>query len=461
MDAVGIGAWVEEATGARVARIERIALGFSRGTFLVTCVDGRELVARLDVPDGPLSGTPLSLTREREVHELLRDAPLPRPALVAAATDGSALLFEKARGTHDLAALSQADRETVLDDYLDRIADLHTLPLSALGLSPRLPDGAAARDTAGADPPGADPLEAELRRWETALTMRARRAWPLLRLAFTTLRRHAPRSTVDELVLCHGDVGPRNFLHDGRRVTALLDWEFWHVGEPYDDLAWWIWRAHERTAGCGDLAAQLDRWSQRTGRPVDGPRIDFYQALVKLRSAVVAVVALDNAARGVDHSVLLPIVWTLSYQIARDVLYLDGEALDVRWDRMEEPSAALGDEALDFLTRDVAELLVPGAGSAEARRQAAAVAVHAEHLAAVARLGPSVYRADADDLRRYAGVTDPAELDALVASGERARELTILLGRQAHRRMQLWPSAHARVSATGIRVADLLSASPR
>jgi aminoglycoside phosphotransferase (APT) family kinase protein len=444
MDADGIGPWVEKETGARVARVERIALGFSRGTFLVACEDGREFVARLDVPDGPLSGTPLSLTRECEVHEALRDAPLPRAALVAAAPDGSALLFEKAPGTHDLAALSRPDRETVLDDYLDRIADLHLLPLAGLPLRH-----------------DADPFDAELGRWEAALTMRARRSWPLLRLAFAALRRHAPRPAADELVLCHGDVGPRNFLHDGRRVTALLDWEFWHVGEPEDDLAWWIWRAHERTSDCGDLGAQLARWTARTGRPLDGPRIDYYQVLVKLRSVVVAVVALDNGARGVDHSVLLPIVWTLSYQIARDLLHLDGEGLDLGWDAADEPSAALGDEARHFLGRDVTEVLVPGAGSSEARRQAAAVAVYAEHLAAVARLGPSVVRADAADMRRYAGVADPAELDALVASGERSRALTAMFGRQAHRRMHLWPTALARVPTAGIRVADLTPAAPQ
>jgi aminoglycoside phosphotransferase (APT) family kinase protein len=39
-------------------------------------------------------------------------------------------------------------------------------------------------------------------------------------------------------VLVHGDFGPQNLLLDGPRVTALLDWEFAHVGSRIEDLAW-------------------------------------------------------------------------------------------------------------------------------------------------------------------------------------------------------------------------------
>jgi Phosphotransferase enzyme family len=49
-------------------------------------------------------------------------------------------------------------------------------------------------------------------------------------------------------VLVHGDFGPNNVLLDPvtLEVTAVLDWEFSHVGEPVEDLAWceWIVRTH-------------------------------------------------------------------------------------------------------------------------------------------------------------------------------------------------------------------------
>ncbi|MFF1302355.1 phosphotransferase family protein [Streptomyces sp. NPDC058307] len=49
-------------------------------------------------------------------------------------------------------------------------------------------------------------------------------------------------------VLVHGDFGPHNVLLDPATctVTALVDWEFAHVGDPVEDLAWceWIVRMH-------------------------------------------------------------------------------------------------------------------------------------------------------------------------------------------------------------------------
>ncbi|MEU0027124.1 phosphotransferase [Streptomyces sp. NPDC006335] len=49
-------------------------------------------------------------------------------------------------------------------------------------------------------------------------------------------------------VLVHGDFGPHNVLLDPatRAVTAVVDWEFAHVGDPLEDLAWceWIVRMH-------------------------------------------------------------------------------------------------------------------------------------------------------------------------------------------------------------------------
>jgi aminoglycoside phosphotransferase (APT) family kinase protein len=49
-------------------------------------------------------------------------------------------------------------------------------------------------------------------------------------------------------VLVHGDYGPNNVLLDSaaHEVTAVLDWEWAHPGEPVEDLAWceWIVRMH-------------------------------------------------------------------------------------------------------------------------------------------------------------------------------------------------------------------------
>jgi tRNA A-37 threonylcarbamoyl transferase component Bud32 len=94
----------------------------------------------------------------------------------------------------------------------------------------------------------------------------AGRAAEVLRLLGSTMARlqQLPVGLVPGLagtgpVIVHGDFGPQNVLIDdgedgdngkGGRVSALLDWEFAHVGEPVEDLAWaeWIVRMHHPAA---------------------------------------------------------------------------------------------------------------------------------------------------------------------------------------------------------------------
>jgi len=49
-------------------------------------------------------------------------------------------------------------------------------------------------------------------------------------------------------VLVHGDFGPQNLLLDSdtNQPTAILDWEFAHIGDRLTDIAWaeWILRTH-------------------------------------------------------------------------------------------------------------------------------------------------------------------------------------------------------------------------
>jgi aminoglycoside phosphotransferase len=47
-------------------------------------------------------------------------------------------------------------------------------------------------------------------------------------------------------VIVHGDFGPQNVLVEGNRIRAVLDWEFAHLGDRVEDLAWaeWIVRMH-------------------------------------------------------------------------------------------------------------------------------------------------------------------------------------------------------------------------
>jgi aminoglycoside phosphotransferase (APT) family kinase protein len=83
----------------------------------------------------------------------------------------------------------------------------------------------------------------------------------------------------DRRVLVHGDYGPQNVLlsQPTMQITAVLDWEWAHAGDPVEDLAWceWIIRMHHpgEVSQLGSFFAAygdpIPPWPDRHGFMVD------------------------------------------------------------------------------------------------------------------------------------------------------------------------------------------------
>ena len=59
--------------------------------------------------------------------------------------------------------------------------------------------------------------------------------------AFRWLDAHRPAPSPPRLV--HGDFRMGNLIVDETGLAAVLDWELVHIGEVYEDLAWFCIRA--------------------------------------------------------------------------------------------------------------------------------------------------------------------------------------------------------------------------
>ena len=279
--------WIEDTVRGRVTRLERMGRGQSRGTWLVGLDrdqgEPRELVLRVDTGDGPLSGSELCLAREAVLYRALADTTVRIPRLIGATAAGDALLLERARGSEQFETVTDERlRSAIIDDFFVSIAELHNLDVTGLALP-------------GIERPCNGPGHArcDLGLWRRIFTGLVEDRPPFLAFAFDWLDRNAPQS-VERTALCHGDAGRGNFLFEGARVTALLDWEFAHLGDPLDDLAWIAVRAH-LLGGFGDCATNFRRWAGLTGLPVDLERIEYYRAMVMTRMATSCLVAIRHA----------------------------------------------------------------------------------------------------------------------------------------------------------------------
>lgn len=435
--------WIADTVGGVVTRFDRTTAGRSRATWLVDVrrPDGttRELVLRRDTGDGPLSGTELSLSREAAVYAALSGTGVRVPRLEGIAADGDALLVERVAGTEDLGGLDAAGRDSVLADFIDAVADLHLVDVGSLDL-PGLARPLADRDHALAD----------LSLWRRIFDDHVTSPAPLLRFAFGWLSENAP-SGVERTVLCHGDLGPGNFLHAGGRVTALLDWEFAHLGDPMDDLAWLSVRGTQ-VAGLETLAPLVGRWVERTGLTVDADRVAYYQVFVLVRMAVACLVGLARRTGAMDASTYFALLPLLERQITTALARLEGVPMPAVEPPTASPSTGRA-EVIETISSDLGGVYAPELESEAARSRLMGTFLLLSHLAAAERYGSDVDSGERSDLAGLLG-RPPGSVEegrrALVdlLGGPRApgsKELIHHFSRQADRQLALWPAvaAHA------------------
>lgn len=105
--------------------------------------------------------------------------------------------------------------------------------------------------------------------------------------------------------LIHGDFHPGNVLSDGRRVTAVIDWEEAALGDPRIDVALMEAMLRRHSA---DLAGHfLRRYQERAGYPL-GP-LPLWMDLTDLRSQIVSAWVKHALAHGRSLPTDNPEVW--------------------------------------------------------------------------------------------------------------------------------------------------------
>ena len=400
-DLQGLRGFVEAAVGP-IEQVSRSAGGASRITWFIEAAT-RACVLRVDPGDGPVAETPLTLAREASAYRALAGSGVLIPELIAEAD--TALLLEMASGRPELDHLTEDRRAGVLDSYVDALAQLHGLDAST-GFE-------------ALDPPtqAGDAALHNLTLWDGILQSRVKRPSPLARFASHWLRVHAP-CEVERLVVCHGDVGPGNFMHDDTRVTALLDWEFVHIGDPMDDLAWLAFRGHHLTAGIGSFDAQLERWSQATGMAIDRKRIAYYRIMVMFIWLVSCLAALDNGARDQNRFTYINLISLMNVLMPRAMAEYQGLTL-------AEPDLSTlqpRDSELSEQIHALADLVRISWPADEGPAELGLITLMAQQVEQLSQLNQAIDRENGDATTRLIGgsakvVNAPAAFDNWLAAG--------------------------------------------
>lgn len=114
---------------------------------------------------------------------------------------------------------------------------------------------------------------------------------PALELGIRWLRLHEPPPP-DKLTFIHGDYRVGNVMVNENGLVSVLDWEFGHIGDPYEDLAWGLvrdWRFGNDAMRFGGIARPDDffaAYGDAMQNPVDAARVRYWEVMGNVRWAV-------------------------------------------------------------------------------------------------------------------------------------------------------------------------------
>jgi len=435
--AAELRAWIEELAGGRIARAVRQPTVREAWAIDVARDDGStaELFLRCDRGEGYGINARYSLEREARVLEALADTAVPVPRIRGFSRAHKAILMERVPGRADFARIADpAERERVAQHFLECLAALHALTPESLARAelrvPRTPQEHASL---------------ELDATEALAAQATARREPLLGFALGWLRRNLPERA-ERTSLLQGDTGPGNFLFHEGRVSAVLDWEFAHFGDPLEDLGWICVR--DVVTPFGDLGARFRAYAALAGVALDWARVRYYRVAALVRTVAALVVANQTLDPRAEVATLL--AWEVLFaritcEALADAMGARVEPAEPPPDPGETPRSALFALAL----AQARELGPPPGDEAFAAHRREGVLGLLEHLRRAERLGPAYDARELDELgallgRRPATLAEGlAALDALVRDTGASREVELLgyVSRRATRAHVLYEPA--------------------
>ena len=262
-----------------------------------------------------LEGNHFEVSRGRVTHQISRyvqTGQVPAPHVHWFDGDGRwlerpAMIMAKASGTADRELLSArnkqgldlAARVGIAKQMAVALAQIHRVDVAALALD----------RSASASNPALEQLEF----YDAEILKTLVEPMPELTLASLWLREHLPEPPA-RATLVHGDYRPANILVVDGQLSAVLDWEFAHVGDPAEDIGWYLtsYYAHEHLIeGSWSADDFTAAYEQALGAKADRRAVRFWAVfcLYKLASMTMAAqfafVNGDNSRMGSSPDFIL------------------------------------------------------------------------------------------------------------------------------------------------------------
>jgi len=377
-----VSAAVTGLTGGRTLLVERQARW--RPTWFVDVErDGEtlSLVLRGDRFDTEA----FPLRHEYTFHRLMEEREFPVPHLYGYIDNVAGLdcvLMERVPGQPHFNGTSDADRDVIVDEYVQQLARLHQTDPTAF-------------IEAGITHPGPGEDAAMIGHGNMEQRYRDKKRDPdaFAEFAIGWMRRHLP-SASGRLSPVVWDSG--QFHHHNGHLVAVLDLEFGHVGDPMTDIT--VWRMRDTLIPFGDMGKIYSRYEELTGAPVDLEAIKRHH----FAAAIGNYLMFTDAVRypPPDTDIMTYMQWDSETNLmATDFL---GEYLGLDLPSVEVPESqpTRDDATFAHLVRSLGSV---SASDPDVQHQLRLAFRAARHLQRRNQIGEALDRADIDDVHQLLG----------------------------------------------------------
>jgi aminoglycoside phosphotransferase (APT) family kinase protein len=176
--------------------------------------------------------------------------------------------------------IAPEERTAIWWSGVETLAQIHKLDWRALGLLPE-------------PSPGVTPLAQQLAYYEHYLAWVSQHGhYPVSEAGLEWLKKHRPAGP-EPTVLCWGDSRLGNMIFREGRCVAVLDWEMVTLGNPAQDVAWWLFFDEHHSAGCElprlsgipGREETIDRYQMWSG--IELEHLDYYDVFAATRFSVI------------------------------------------------------------------------------------------------------------------------------------------------------------------------------
>jgi aminoglycoside phosphotransferase (APT) family kinase protein len=173
--------------------------------------------------------------------------------------------------------------------------------------------------------PMLEPARAEVARLRAAIT-KASHPRPALEYILYWLDANAP--VTPQLTLVHGDFRTGNYMVGQGRLAAVLDWEFAHWGDPYEDIGWFCarcWRFGQdgdafEAGGIASRTAFYQGYEAAGGSKIDPAAVAYWEILAAARWAAIALLQGDRYFKDGETSIELALTGAMVPEMEFDAL---------------------------------------------------------------------------------------------------------------------------------------------